>query len=166
MTLKDWFYCSSTSTDTQHTTLHSSQWAQPGDPPTSTQQEWQLCRPPFFNGTLPLIYWSWGMHHLLWSYWFLSTCHLTPSATVGGGMGLRWCKKGEHRVHQSPSVVVHWHLHCKKCPSLLALWSVVEYIFSLEKCNMQNWQMTQFRYWLRTKTKKKRKKISIWNQGM
>lgn len=98
-------------------TLHSSLRVHPGDTSASppAQQEWQLCRLSFFNGILPLMYRSWGMHHLLSSYCFLSTCHLTLSAAVRGGMGLRWHKKGGHRGHYSPSGVVHhWHLHCKK----------------------------------------------------
>lgn len=68
--------------------LPSPHWVQPGDAPTSPQ-----ARLPFFNGALPLIYRSWGMHHLLCSYWFLSTRHLTLSATDGKGTGLRWHKK-------------------------------------------------------------------------
>lgn len=81
------------------------------------QQEWQLCGQPCFNATLPLIYWSWGMHHLLWSYWFLSTCHLTPSATLGEGMGLRWCEK--HLGWKKEN-------HCKKHSSIRALWRLAE----------------------------------------
>lgn len=123
-----------------HTLLHSSRWGQPGDPPASppAQQEWQLCRLPFFNGTLPLIYWSRGMHHLLWSYWFLSTCHLTPSATVGGGMGLRWRKKGGHRGHHSHSAVVHHrHLHCKK----MSLFTSTLIWCCISKCVSFSWKM-------------------------
>lgn len=103
------FQCSSTSQSHAYCS-HQKVPRQPGHPLTSppAQQEWQLCRLPLFNGTLPHIYCSWGMHHLLWSYWFWSTCHLTRPPPWEGAWGSGGVKRGNKRGHHSQSMVVSW----------------------------------------------------------